>query len=263
MIVKVCGMREPENIRDVVALGVDWIGFIFYPKSPRYVSQIRSRAGIIPDYSVFMKHEELSSKELSSKELSSKETSSKELSSKETSSKEMSSKETSSKEMMRQVKRVGVFVDDMPQNIVTRAVNYELDIIQLHGSESVIMIDNLRSTLAPSIRKGIKFMKALSISTAEDILRYKEYEGHVDYFIFDTQTPLVGGSGNHFDWNMLDAYDGNTPFILSGGVGPDDAERVLSIRHPMFAGIDLNSQFETAPAVKNVDALKAFLAKIR
>lgn len=238
MIVKVCGMREPENIRDVAALGVDWIGFIFYPKSPRYVSQIRSRAGIIPDYSVFMKHEELSSKE-------------------------MSSKETSSKEMMRQIKRVGVFVDDMPQNIVTRAVNYELDIIQLHGSESVIMIDNLRSTLAPSIRKGIKFMKALSISTAEDILRYKEYEGHVDYFIFDTQTPLVGGSGNHFDWNMLDAYDGNTPFILSGGVGPDDAERVLSIRHPMFAGIDLNSQFETAPAVKNVDALKAFLAKIR
>lgn len=231
-------MREPENIRDVAALGVDWIGFIFYPKSPRYVSQIRSRAGIIPDYSVFMKHEELSSKELSSKE-------------------------TSSKEMMRQVKRVGVFVDDMPQNIVTRAVNYELDIIQLHGSESVIMIDNLRSTLAPSIRKGIKFMKALSISTAEDILRYKEYEGHVDYFIFDTQTPLVGGSGNHFDWNMLDAYDGNTPFILSGGVGPDDAERVLSIRHPMFAGIDLNSQFETAPAVKNVDALKDFLAKIR
>ena len=229
----VCGMREPENIRDVAALGVDWIGFIFYPKSPRYVSQIRSRAGIIPDYSVFMKHEELSSKELSSKE------------------------------MMRQVKRVGVFVDDMPQNIVTRAVNYELDIIQLHGSESVIMIDNLRSTLAPSIRKGIKFMKALSISTAEDILRYKEYEGHVDYFIFDTQTPLVGGSGNHFDWNMLDAYDGNTPFILSGGVGPDDAERVLSIRHPMFAGIDLNSQFETAPAVKNVDALKDFLAKIR
>lgn len=243
MIVKVCGMREPENIRDVAALGVDWIGFIFYPKSPRYVSQIRSRAGIIPDYSVFMKHEELSSKELSSKE--------------------MSSKETSSKEMMRQIKRVGVFVDDMPQNIITRAVNYELDIIQLHGSESVIMIDNLRSTLAPSIRKGIKFMKALSISTAEDILRYKEYEGHVDYFIFDTQTPLVGGSGNHFDWNMLDAYDGNTPFILSGGVGPDDAERVLSIRHPMFAGIDLNSQFETAPAVKNVDALKAFLAKIR
>ena len=232
MIVKVCGMR------DVAALGVDWIGFIFFPKSPRYVSQIRSRAGIIPDYSVFMKHEELSSKELSSKELS-------------------------SKEMMRQVKRVGVFVDDMPQNIVTRAVNYELDIIQLHGSESVIMIDNLRSTLAPSIRKGIKFMKALSISTAEDILRYKEYEGHVDYFIFDTQTPLVGGSGNHFDWNMLDAYDGNTPFILSGGVGPDDAERVLSIRHPMFAGIDLNSQFETAPAVKNVDALKDFLAKIR
>ena len=258
MIVKVCGMREPENIREVAALGVDWIGFIFYPKSPRYVSQIRSRAGIIPDYSVFMKHEELSSKELSSKELSSKE-----LSSKETSSKETSSKELSSKEMMRQVKRVGVFVDDMPQNIVTRAVNYELDIIQLHGSESVIMIDNLRSTLAPSIRKGIKFMKALSISTAEDILRYKEYEGHVDYFIFDTQTPLVGGSGNHFDWNMLDAYDGNTPFILSGGVGPDDAERVLSIRHPMFAGIDLNSQFETAPAVKNVDALKAFLAKIR
>jgi phosphoribosylanthranilate isomerase len=233
MIIKICGMRDAENIREVAKLGIDMIGFIFWPESPRFVKMISAQAGIIPDYS----EERLKNAKESLSECQN--------------------------EQLRMPKRAGVFVNDMPQNIVTRAVNYELDIIQLHGSESVIMIDNLRSTLAPSIRKGIKFMKALSISTAEDILRYKEYEGHVDYFIFDTQTPLVGGSGNHFDWNMLDAYDGNTPFILSGGVGPDDAERVLSIRHPMFAGIDLNSQFETAPAVKNVDALKAFLAKIR
>lgn len=55
MIIKVCGMREPENIRSIAALGIDWMGLIFYPKSPRYVSQTNSKAGIIPDYPSFGK----------------------------------------------------------------------------------------------------------------------------------------------------------------------------------------------------------------
>ena len=51
MIIKICGMRDADNIREVAALGVDWMGFDFRPDSPRYVQQISSRAGIIPDYS--------------------------------------------------------------------------------------------------------------------------------------------------------------------------------------------------------------------
>ena len=187
LIIKVCGMRDADNINDVSALDINWMGFIFYPKSPRYVRQISSNAGIIPDYS--------------------------------------SLKEKATADDAGRIRRVGVFVDDMPQNIVTRVFNYHLDIVQLHGSESPVMIDNLRRTLDPDIRKGIKIMKAISVKSDDDILKCKDYEGHVDYFLFDTKTPLKGGSGEQFDWSVLQSYDGATPFLLSGGIGPDDARR--------------------------------------
>ena len=220
MIIKVCGMRDADNIREVKALDIDWMGFIFWQDSPRYVRQISSRAGIIPDYS-------------------------------------------SLKDLSELPKRVGVFVDDMPQNIVTRVVNYELDIVQLHGSESPVMIDNLRRTLDPDIHPGIQIVKALSISSVEDLQRYQDYVGHVDYFLFDTKTPVVGGSGKQCDWSILDAYDGEVPFLLSGGIGPEDAARVKAFSHPKLLGIDLNSRFETSPGVKDVEKLKAFIGEIR
>jgi phosphoribosylanthranilate isomerase len=221
MIVKVCGMRDADNIRKVVKLGIDWIGFVFWQDSPRFVSQITSNAGIIPDYSSLCGNS------------------------------------------VGDVKKVGVFVNDMPQNIVTRIVNYNLDIIQLHGQESPVMIDNLRATVDPDIHAGIKIMKAISISTRSDVARYKEYIGHVDYFLFDTKTPLVGGSGNQFDWSVLEAYDGDVPFLLSGGIGPDDINRIKTFHHPMCMGIDLNSKFEEEPAMKNVDKLKSFISELR
>lgn len=135
----------------------------------------------------------------------------------------------------------------MPQNIVTQVFNYHLDIVQLHGNESPVMIDNLRRTIDPDIRKGIKIMKAISVKYEEDIKRCNDYEGYVDYFLFDTKTPLKGGSGEKFDWSVLQAYDGPTPFLLSGGIGPDDVERVRDFNHPRCIGIDLNSKFEKEP----------------
>lgn len=230
MLIKVCGMREPENIHAVEQLGVDMIGFIFWPQSPRYVSQIRSRAGIIPDYTSLKEERPDAMTAAGGRQL---------------------------------VARVGVFVDDMPQNIVTRVYNYDLQYVQLHGNESAVMIDNLRRTLDPDIRFGIRIIKALSIASPADMQRYKEYEDHVDMFLFDTKCSSVGGSGEQFDWSVLNDYDGHTPFLLSGGIGPDDAARVKAFRHPRFAGIDLNSRFETAPAVKDVEALRRFVAEVR
>lgn len=209
-------MREPDNIRAVEALGIDWMGFIFYPKSPRYVSQVRSLAGTIPNYSALSRVE-------------------------------------------KRVKRVGVFVDDMPQNIVTHVYNDSLDIVQLHGAESPVMMDNLRRTLDPDIRPGVKLMKVLSVASKNDIARWRDYEGHADYLLFDTRCPEKGGSGRQFDWSVLEAYDGNIPFLLSGGIGPDDAAPVLAFHHPQCIGIDLNSKFEAAPGLKDPDALKDFL----
>mgnify|MGYP003175732798 FL=1 len=207
-------MRDADNIRDISALGVDMIGLIFYPPSPRYVQQFSSGAGIIPDYAPDMGKTPL---------------------------------------------RVGVFVDDMPQNIVTRVYNYKLDYIQLHGNEPRETLENLRATIDPNI----KIIKAISVSSAEDINKYKEYVGAADLFLFDTKCKTVGGSGEQFDWQVLQAYDGDVPFLLSGGIGPDDAERVRNFHHPKCIGIDLNSKFEIEPALKDVEKLKQFLVKVK
>lgn len=226
IIIKVCGMRDADNIRQVAALDIDWMGFIFYPQSPRYVQQISSNTGIIPDRPSI-------------------------------------EESTAGSHKGKRIKRVGVFVDDMPQNIVTRVYNYDLDIVQLHGSESTVMIDNLRRTIDPDIHKGIKIMKALNVRIVDDVARYKEYEGHVDYFLFDTKTPLKGGSGEQFDWSVLSAYDGHTPFLLSGGIGPADAGRVRKFNHPKCIGIDVNSKFEIEPGMKDVAKLREFIKNVK
>ena len=216
-------MRDAQNIREVSQLGVDMIGMIFYPKSPRYVEMQSSHAGIIPDYV----------------------------------------KEDINIKSAKSPARVGVFVDDMVQNIVTRVVNYHLDYVQLHGNEPREMCENLRLTLDPDIRPGIKIIKAISVSDASDIQKYKEYVGAVDFFLFDTKCKTVGGSGQQFDWQVLEQYDGEVPFLLSGGIGPEDASRLHAFHHPKCIGIDLNSRFEIKPGVKDVEKLKGFLNEIQ
>ena len=216
-------MRDAQNIREVSQLGVDMIGMVFYPKSPRYVEMQSSHAGIIPDYV----------------------------------------KEDINIKSAKSPARVGVFVDDMVQNIVTRVVNYHLDYVQLHGNEPREMCENLRLTLDPDIRPGIKIIKAISVSDASDIQKYKEYVGAVDLFLFDTKCKTVGGSGQQFDWQVLEQYDGEVPFLLSGGIGPEDASRLHAFHHPKCIGIDLNSRFEIEPGVKDVEKLKGFLNEMQ
>ena len=204
MIVKVCGMREAENIRAVEALGVDWMGFIFWEHSSRCVSQ---RPAYLPT----------------------------------------------------RAKRVGVFVD-APLDVVCQHVEaFGLDVVQLHGSESPAYLHDLRSLCDARLL----IVKAFSIATRDDLLQTSLYEGLADYFLFDTKAQLVGGNGRKFDWSVLAHYDGSTPFLLSGGIGPDDASRLSAFSHPRLAGIDLNSRFEAAPALKNVELLKQFLYDIQ
>lgn len=216
-------MREAENIREVMSLGVDFLGMIFWPPSPRNVEQIHVAAGLMPDNA----DEDI-----------------------------VNSKKAD-------CKFVGVFVDEMPQNIVTRVYNFHLDYVQLHGSESPVMIENLKRTLIPDIAPDIKIIKALSIREKDDVKRWRQYEKCVDMFLFDTKCKCVGGSGEQFDWSVLEEYDGNIPFLLSGGIGPDDVERVKAFHHPMCVGIDLNSRFEIAPALKDVNKLKGFIDSVR
>lgn len=222
MILKICGMRDAANIRDVEALGIDWLGMIFWPKSPRYVGAVPAGSGIATD-----------------------------------------GKSRTTEGNTKTVKRVGVFVNETIRNIITHVTDYNLDIIQLHGNETPDMIGDLRAELNNSKRHGTIIIKAISVTSTEDLERCRDYEDSVDYFLFDTRCTTVGGSGRQFDWSVLDAYTGRRPFLLSGGIGPDDVDRIKSLSHPMFAGIDLNSRFETEPGMKDVEALRGFISKIR
>ena len=208
MIIKVCGMTDAENITAVEHLGADMIGMVFYPQSPRYVQMVRSRAGSMPDYS----RERLDQLQRHLDD------------------------GAAPMQKPAHVPRVGVFVDDMPQNIVTRVYNYGLDYVQLHGDESRITCDNLRRTIDPDIRPGLRIIKAIPVADARDIDRWREYDGAVDMLLFDTRSDSVGGSGNRFDWTLLDRYDGDIPFLLGGGIGPDDVDRVRAFHHPQFVG---------------------------
>jgi len=198
LLLKVCGLREPDNIQAVSALGVDMLGFIFYPPSPRYVG-IEGAA---------------------------------------------------IKSLAPGQKRVGVFVNETPEAMTAIAEAYSLDALQLHGQESPEHCLDLRSRFS--------IIKAFPIAEAADFDQTKNYEGTCDYFLFDTKGPSHGGNGFAFDWNILDAYTGSTPFLLSGGISPDDALKIKAIQHPKLAGLDLNSRFEISPGLKNVKTLSAF-----
>lgn len=224
MKIKVCGMRDPENIHAVKELGIDFLGLIFWPKSSRYVKDITVRAGNIPDIPIEL---------------------------------------GMNNGPERHPATVGVFVNEMPQTVVTHAYNYKLDYIQLHGEESPTYIDNLKRTLIPDIMPDVKVIKAISIREADDVKRWRQYKDHTDLILFDTKCDCVGGSGKQFDWSVLEGYDGDIPFLLSGGIGPEDAESVRRFSHPMCIGIDINSRFETAPAMKDISKLRTFINEIQ
>lgn len=227
MIIKVCGMRDAENIRAVSELNIDLLGFDFRPDSPRFVRMVSSLAGTIPDYS----EEQVLQKKQPSE---------------------------SPSQPLRQPSRVGVFADDMPQSIVTRVYNYQLNFVQLNGNESRVMIENLKRTLEPDIRSGVRVIKTLTVITPDDIEQYREFEGVADMYLF-----VVKSLEEHPDWRMLEAYDGRTPFLLGGSIGPDDVERILDLRHPQFAGVSVSSGFETETGEKDVEKLRRFVNALR
>ncbi|MCD7914541.1 MAG: phosphoribosylanthranilate isomerase [Tannerellaceae bacterium] len=209
MIIKVCGIRDLDNIRELSKLDIQWIGFIFYPGSPRYILE---------------KNPDLISDLLS--------------------------------EIHYPFRKVGVFVNATPEEMMTTATRFNLDYLQLHGNETPDTCHTLR-------KRGHSIIKVFSVESEKDIEKVQEYEEKADYFLFDTKCSGYGGSGKRFDWSVLTAYQGKTPFLLSGGINPDSVEVIRNFGHPQLAGIDLNSGFEIAPAMKNIPLLSSFIKKIK
>lgn len=203
--IKVCGMKEADNVRKVARLMPMLMGFIFYDKSPRYAGNL--------DPEVV-------------------------------------------KELPEPISAVGVFVDSPPEEIRKICKKYGIDIIQLHGSETPSVCAELKS-------EGFIVFKAFGIHEGFDWESVRPYEGVADMYVFDTRCGCRGGSGEKYDWSILDRYPFSTPYLLSGGIGPDDCEKVLSELRPKMAGVDINSRFESQPGIKDTDKLIHFIFSLR
>lgn len=156
-------------------------------------------------------------------------------------------------------KRVGVFVNYSIEEVLEKVHDFGFDLVQLHGNETPEYCQELKKRLGDEV----KLIKMFQISDTIDFMPCGSYETIVDYFLFETKCESYGGSGQKFDWHLLNCYPGLTPFILTGGIGPDDVEKVKAFQHPLFKGIDLNSKFEISPAFKDIDQLKNFIKQLR
>lgn len=199
---KVCGMRDAHNVRAVGELHPDYMGFIFYKSSPRFVGDQFN----IP------------------------------------------------KDLPINIKRVGVFVNEVLDRVQLLIHKHQLDFVQLHGDESVAYAQELKS------RVGV--IKVFRIDEDFDFGSTSEYESTVDFFLFDTKGKRYGGNAMRFDWNLLKKYVGSTPFFLSGGISESNIQDLKDFRHEMFWGIDINSGVEEQPAIKSVDKIKSLLRSL-
>lgn len=200
MKIKVCGLRDEGNIKAVSALNPDYMGFIFYKGSPRFVNELP--ADVLS-------------------------------------------------ELPATVNKVAVFVNEDAGTIRKIIDKYDFDFVQLHGNES--------PAFCKSLKDDAIIIKAFGIDKGFDFKQLEKYKNKADLFLFDTKTSAHGGSGVTFDWSILDKYEMEIPFFLSGGLSPENIEEVKNITHPAFYGVDLNSKFEISPGLKDIEKLeKAF-----
>ena len=208
--IKVCGMRDVENIRAIAALPIDYMGFIFYEKSPRNIT----------DW-------------IDLKNLG--------------------------------LKKVGVFVNAELNFVASKISTFRLNAVQLHGSETPQYLQELKIKNDELGMHDLEIWKAFSVDEHFDFEKTKPYEGLADFFLFDTKTSQHGGAGVKFDWSVLEKYNATTPFFLAGGITADDGVLIknLKLRIRNLYGVDLNSRFELAPALKDVEKLRRFVAEIK
>lgn len=211
---KVCGMQQPGNMIQVAEIEPDYMGFIFYEKSPRYFE------GELP-------------------------------------------------ELPPEIKKVGVFVNASMAKIVKKVSEYSLNAVQLHGEEPASYCKDLKVQLQ-KMGNTPEIIKVFSVGHNFNFQDIKPYEGIVDYFLFDTKGESYGGNGTKFNWEILLEYPSNTPFFLSGGIGPDNGEAIAELKNHFFRmgkpgllyAIDVNSKFELRPGLKKLKELKDFKSQI-
>jgi phosphoribosylanthranilate isomerase len=200
--VKVCGMRDPQNILDLATLGPDFMGFIFYAKSPRNVLAFENKETI--------------------------------------------------RQLPAFINKTGVFVDESAANIEKYVGEFDLNTVQLHGHETP-------ETCAYLKTKNLRIIKAFGLHPDFDFNSILAYQDHIDLFLFDTKAPGHGGSGEKFDWRVLEKYNQRVPFFIAGGLSSDNLSDLDQLKNMNLYGIDLNSKFEVMPGFKNIENLKKII----
>lgn len=206
---KICGLKTPDMIHVAVEAGVDAVGFVFFPPSPRAVTP------------------ELVGPLAAS---------------------------------ARNVKRVGLFVDPIDDLLHDASDAGELDLIQLHGSESPERVAEIRDLT------GIEVMKAIKVENADDFVSVSAYEEVADWLLFDAKAPkalknaLPGGNGISFDWTLLADRNWVKPWMLSGGLTVENL--VDAVRVSGAAWVDVSSGVEARPGEKSADLIRHFLEQV-
>jgi len=199
-------MKFSENILETAQLQPDFMGFIFYEKSPRFYSE-----EVIPNIDF--------------------------------------------------IKKVGVFVNALEEEILEKIKKYDLDLVQLHGNESPDFCKKLKDKFLEN-KLSVEIIKAFSVDENFDFGALKTYEENTHYFLFDTKGKLYGGNGATFNWQILNNYPLKKPYFLSGGIGISEMKQLKSfLKTPeskYCLAIDVNSKFETEPGLKDNLLLKEF-----
>ncbi|TAE31026.1 MAG: phosphoribosylanthranilate isomerase [Cytophagales bacterium] len=206
MNIKVCGLRDAENLNEVAALSPDFVGFIFYDKSPRFVGESL-------DVDVV-------------------------------------------RALPRWVRKVGVFVNASPEFVIRSVKKYDLQYAQLHGNETPDFCKSLRM-------RGINIIKAFRVDESFNFSMLNNYKQHCDFFLFDAKGEQPGGNGVQFDWSVMSRYDNDKPFFISGGIGLHNLADLDQIRHLKLYGVDVNSQVEVSPGVKDMEKIRELIGRLK
>jgi phosphoribosylanthranilate isomerase len=204
MKIKICGLRDMANIKDVATYKPDYMGFICYNRSPRYISDMHVETlNGLPETII----------------------------------------------------KTAVFVNETLENIGKLIEKFGFDAIQLHGNESPEFCENFKGK--------VTVIKAFGVDDSFDFAQLDAYKNSVDFFMFDTKTEKHGGSGQVFNWGVLDRYTLDVPFFLSGGLSLENLPAIKQITHPAFYAVDLNSRFEIEPGLKDINRLKQAFELLR
>ncbi|MBO6519066.1 MAG: phosphoribosylanthranilate isomerase [Rhodospirillales bacterium] len=156
------------------------------------------------------------------------------------------------------VRKVALSVDADDDLLRTVIDGTGVDTLQLHGSETIERVSYIRETF------GLPVIKALPISTADDVAAAHEYEGHADMLLFDAKPPKdatrPGGNAEAFDWTLLQTAGFRVPWLLAGGLDAGNVADAIRISGaPM---VDVSSGVEDAPGQKNTRKIREFIAAV-